>query len=296
MKSKVLSVILFAICSIFLFGCVNIEYQRFMLPDGAIEDVLIFELDDTVPDDQVATILSTIHEDVMKYYRTPINKAIIETGKLEILNGIQVNVLPHKDELRSIKVVTHCDSVEMYATLVNDIFPKVYKQNKEQPEDTSVMNDNVHYEIGTFIIRYIEKTYTAFGNIQDFQLQLIDDTTPMNFYDKYVNDFGGDINDVKLSQMFVSSDTRLQSNANHTMVEGGMKYHLWELDATKPNYQLEFYYRTPNSVGWYYLAIGLTLLTLMVLAIILINVTNKRKPEYKEQVDIKDFDEHNKDF
>lgn len=297
MKKNLLNLILIVFCSIFFFGCANIEYQRFVNPDGSIEDVLIVEVAESVDALVVAEILNDIRDDAKHYYETPVNNAKLALLDAEIMEGIKVTINPPSTAFRSIKITTWCANLEMYSVLVKDIFPVIYKQNAEQTEETN--STGITYDISAFIIKYIETTQNAFGNIEQFELQLANEATATNFYDKYVAQYGGENfnkSDIKLTQMYVSSDTRLQSNATATQIQNGMKYHLWEISADDADFQLQFYYKTANAVGWYYLALGLTLVFVVVLVIVLVRKTGKKKPVYKEEIEIIDFDEQNKDF
>ena len=218
----------------------------------------------------------------------------------------------------SFKVSTFCAGSAMFDVLNKDIFPAVYKDNKLNLEIED--DDNtIGVSVSAFIIKYIEQTTAAFGDISEFELKLKDETMPdINFAEKYSKKYAGgefhsdndgvfDASDIKLKQMYVSPDTRLKSNADETMLMNGYKFHLWELDASKTDRPIIFYYQTANSPSWYYLALGIT--AAVMITVISVYFINRKKAKLaKINVDpdklddsgtiteFKDFDDSNKDF
>ncbi len=296
MKTKLLSAILFVLCTVVLFGCANIEYQRFINPDGSIQDTIVFEIDESVDDVTCNQILTDIETDARKYYETPINEQKLKLLDKQIRDGIQISVTRSND-FRTVKVNTYCATTELFMYLNTDILPEVYELNIENAEESQ--KDDITYSVSAFIIKYIEKSANAFGDVTQFELQLKNTSTSKNFCDYYANEYCNgtfDANDIKLTQLYVSPDTRLNSNANYTQIQNGMKYHLWELDASDPDFELEFYYRIPNSTGWYYLALGITIALMFALLIIYSKRSERKRTENNDEIEIKDFDEHNRDF
>ena len=314
---KLLTFIIFAICTTFFFGCATIEYQRVVNPDGSIMDTLIFEVDASVSPATANRIVADIYADVKTYYIDPVIAVRDEYRDINVTEGI-VLTRERNDSYRTVKVTTTCASEELFNLLNSQILTKVYVQTAEEQQNNA---SNTGYSVGAFIIKYIQKTANAFGDVSDFELNYND--TPVldtNFTQKYSQKYGGgeyhndnsgefNADDIKLRQMYISSDLRLNSNADYIMESGGFRYHLWELDASKPDEQLIFYYQTANTTGWYILGLGITLF-IMVALLVINSIRNKNKPakvlygneeSEKENTDvkefkIKDFDDSDKDI
>ena len=268
---RFLSVIIFVLCTTILFGCATIEYQHWMHPDGSIEDIMIFEIDQDVDRTVATNIINDVFRDVQNYYAKPLIAQRDQYGDINIRDGITVQVLSNNDidpKFRYVKVVTRCETQELFELLNTNILPHVYQANViDLNKDTD--KDKSGYSVSAFIIKYIEKTSNAFGDISNFSLELKDDSQPVkNFTEVYAEKYAdGEFkaSDIKLRQMFVTTDLRLKSDADAIMEQDGYKYHLWELDTSNPDQELMFYYQTANSTGWYYLALGITFVIMFLL-------------------------------
>ncbi len=66
--------------------------------------------------------------------------------------------------------------------------------------------------------------------------------------------------DVKFVQLYGTTDKKLRSNATHTYSQGGVYYHVWELNSeqAQTSNALKMYYVYPNSQGWFLLTLILT--------------------------------------
>ena len=271
MKTKrvLCSLILVVMCFV-LTGCVNIEYQRRVDDKGRILDKVTIELDyqkltDKGYDDtQILELLNNIKDDLHQNYIRPIELRLEEIREQDavlynkVMAGLTLNPVVRDVERYKVSAEVLYDS--------GDIMEIIYNT---QSDDES---EELETRVEPFLTKYVQTSENVFGDITSLTIN------GNNFYEEYMADYPGFTNDdIKLTQIYGSTNYRLKTNADTSQMVEDYMCHLWELDVNEAKtFNLEFYYLSPTASSWYILALALAGATACALVAVYLIKKNKK--------------------
>ncbi len=279
MKKRLLSVLILICCMFVMCGCANMEYLRVVDDNGQIMDKFTLELDRK---DIISKIGTTRYDELqkdikldLKNYTDNINNRRLELqreygGQKDFLNGVGVAVsewFALNATTDQIFVQVNYASIEYYK-LINNI------------SDDGSKEDNNEIVSNWFVSKYIIKATNTFSNLEE----LGGEDNYFDYYTGHYPEFSMD--DVNLTQIYGTTDSRLKSNADYVEKIEGINYHLWEIDAKNGAYktcELSYYYLTAVGTGWYIIALALSIALAGILIVVYVVKTVKAK-KYKEKI------------
>ena len=279
MKKRFLSVLILICCMFVMCGCANMEYLRVVDDNGQIMDKFTLELDRK---DIISKIGTTRYDELqkdikldLKNYTDNINNRRLELqreygGQKDFLNGVGVAVsewFALNATTDQIFVQVNYASIEYYK-LINNI------------SDDGSKEDNNEIVSNWFVSKYIIKATNTFSNLEE----LGGEDNYFDYYTGHYPEFSMD--DVNLTQIYGTTDSRLKSNADYVEKIEGINYHLWEIDAKNGAYktcELSYYYLTAVGTGWYIIALALSIALAVILIVVYVVKTVKAK-KYKEKI------------
>lgn len=284
-KIKIFSLILL-LCSVFILGgCANIEYQRLVDDYGQILDKITIEVDGNKLASKgvdVETLIDNIKEDVYHYYVFPIEyrlQSLPIDEYYEVSKQIDIGTIMSSVDNHIYKI-----SVEILFKNSN-VMSYVYGyDSSEEESEENVMEESKSF----FIKKYQQTSDNVFGDVTQISVAGI------NLYEKYCQKAPGfDSDDLTLTQIYGTTNSRMRTNADETLEYNGFTCHLWEFNGSESEGQLVFYYLTANSTGWYVLALLLTIFITAVIIIVHRSRKSFEKSLYKTKIVL---DENAPDF
>lgn len=278
-KVKCFSLIIVLSCIFILSGCANIEYQRLVDDFGQILDKITIEVDSTkLPDSvNVDHLMQNIESDIIKYYLYPMNQILVEfeqkypTEYHELRQQFSVSeiIKSNKDGIYKLSVEIVFANSDVMALMYG------YDTSEDDGDESSLVETK-----SFFIKKYEQTSDNVFGDITLLQFN------GTNLYDKYREYVGEefDASDITLTQIYGTTDTRMHTNADQTLDFGGFTCHLWEFNGADSSGVLKFYYLSPNTTGWYVLALIITFVS--VICMVTIFLARKACKKYKTKIDI----------
>lgn len=280
MKKRFLSVFILICCMFVMCGCANMEYLRVVDDNGQIMDKFTIELDRK---DIISKIGATRYYDELqksiesdlKKYADMINSRRTELqreygGQKDFVNGVAAaasKFFQLNETTDQIFVQVNYASIEYYK-LINNI-----------SDDGSSEADN-EIVSNWFVSKYIIKATNTFSNLEELGGE-------DGYFKTYTRDYPEfSMDDVNLTQIYGTTDSRLKSNADYVEKIEGINYHLWEIDAKNGAYktcELSYYYLTAVGTGWYIIALALSIALAVILIVVYIVKTVKAK-KYKEKI------------
>ena len=277
MKFRCFSVLCLLILMItFLSGCATVQYTRIFV-DDQVQDVISIELQKSeLSNSEFTTLANEIDKDCRAYV-SAVNKWFKnfepdgENFTIELYENIKNNIVVQYvgDKGRGkftiqltfsslgyfylffgIRGIDGVNENEAFDAILDDIGPFLVNYKTLNKEDFSPFS----YKYGRY------SSESIFANIKTIKVVGEEDETYFNKYSTLLND--EDLTDeellnrVLLLEVFGTSDSRLQSNANDGREKGsdGITYHYWDINkmiADKDNSTMEIYYRAPKSATWY---------------------------------------------
>lgn len=287
-RKKFLSLILI-ICSVFVFcGCANIEYQRITDDTGQIIDKLVIELNEK-------EILQTMSNIELQELKRDIQKDL--DNYVVAINYTKPQLqLQYPDMDFSTGIVAETTPWEYVSQDVSKIYIEIYYKNSDymlkingggnQEEDQENSDSNTEIISDLFISKYMMYSDNVFMGMEEVSMG---SQTYFDFYTAKYSDFT--VEDVTLTQVYGTTDSRLKSNADYKTTIDGINYHLWEIDTKNGGYntaKLSYYYTTAIGTGWYLVALALTfVLAFVLLVVYIIRKNDDRK--YKQIVPLEQF-------
>lgn len=261
-------------------GCANMEYLRVVDDNGQIMDKFTIELDrkDIISKIGATRYYDELQKDIkldLKNYTDNINNRRLELqreygGQKDFLNGVGVAVsewFALNATTDQIFVQVNYASIEYYK-LINNI------------SDDGSKEDNNEIVSNWFVSKYIIKATNTFSNLEELGGE-------DGYFKTYTRDYPEfSMDDVNLTQIYGTTDSRLKSNADYVEKIEGINYHLWEIDAKNGAYktcELSYYYLTAVGTGWYIIALALSIALAVILIVVYIVKTVKAK-KYKEKI------------
>lgn len=267
-KTKFFSLIMMLLMVFVLGGCANVEYQRLVDDNGQILDKITIEVDSSKLSGSgvdIDNLIDNIKEDLHNYYILPIElrlQALPVEEYYEVSKNINIGTVMSSVDKGIYKI-----SVEILFGNA-DIMAYVYGHDTtDEDDDSNAMQEKKSF----FIKKYEQKSDNVFGDVTTIEVG------GTNFYEKYCAKVPGfDKDDLTLTQIYGSTNSRMRTNADETIEYNGFTCHLWEFNGNDSTGQLVFYYLTANSTGWYILAL---ILTIVVTAVIILIYHSKKKIE-----------------
>lgn len=280
---KIFCSLILVFCSVIFTGCVNVEYQRRVDDFGRILDKITIELNYNeltskgYNEDDVVYLLNHIKEDLHTNYIAVIENRL---KSLQQVNPIVYNSLRNKVDIGVVTRVIDSTS-RIYKVSVEILFASsevmqmVYGIENDESQDQPAFDT----QVDTFITKYVQTSDNAFGDVTTLEF------SNENLYNKY-SALCPDFNDqaVTLTQIYGSTNDRLNSNADYVETIEGFKCHLWELSVNQAkDFQLEFYYNSPTTSNWYILALAISVFVVLILAVIAV-ILKYKKSKYIQKV------------
>ena len=279
MKKRFLSVFILICCMFVMCGCANMEYLRVVDDNGQIMDKFTLELDrkdiiSKIGATRYGKLQESIESDLGKY-ADKINSRRTELqreygGQKDFVNGVAAaasKFFQLNETTDQIFVQVNYASIEYYK-LINNI-----SDSGSSEADNEVVSN-------WFVSKYIIKATNTFSNLEE----LGGEDNYFDYYTGHYPEFSMD--DVNLTQIYGTTDSRLKSNADYVEKIEGINYHLWEIDAKNGAYktcELSYYYLTAVGTGWYIIALALSIALAGILIVVYVVKTVKAK-KYKEKI------------
>jgi len=281
-KKIIMSCMLLLVSVITFVGCANIEYIRAVDGNNVIIDRFVVELneDKIKKSGQTLAKVSELVENDMQLIVASINTwkstfQIYPDLYTSIESGIYAETVKSSEEKLTLSIqfagpqmfglfygYVEAEDFE-YQKMMDDIGPFVGKMLQEDYSD----NEN----LGLFLYKYsLIKQDGILDSIKDLEINGV------KYYEKYrsaTNKFY-DIKDIELSQIFTYPDSRIHSNADIEEVMEGLTMLKWDLTGDE-TYSMEIYKLAPRSISWYILALVISLLAIIAIAVII----KKKKKE-----------------
>lgn len=278
MKVKKILTGLILICiSIFtFFGCANIEYYRAVDGTGAIIDRLVVTLDSkkiksanlnySVIEDNVKSDLTKFMNHVENWKDT----AFEDYPDIEMMvsEGIEISRddLPEEGKF-SITLrfsswtifglfygITNMEGGE-YEGVMSDVGPFI-----SEIIDENYLSENLNL----FLYKYSKLNSTGIlKGIKDFSVADLG-----NYYNKYTNITGLDLDSINVSQSFVYPDDRIYSNADIEESVGGLTFLNWNLSDKDEDFEMSIFKLAPRGISWYILALIISAIVVVVLIVV----------------------------
>ena len=130
-------------------------------------------------------------------------------------------------------------------------------------------------------------------------------TSSESFYSKYYKlATGEDFNEenftldgLQITESFLTNLQYVYSNADKQVSKDGITQYVWDLTGKDLDYSLEIYGLRARSIGWYLVALGVSILTAVVLIIIAFTMKKKETNPDEEKIIVGsgDFEDKNED-
>jgi len=288
-KQRVINFAILLISIFLIFGCASIEYQRVTDDYGKIVDKIVIELDEhklskQLSHDKINALKNDIKIDIDNYVfalkraKYELIKNNVDT-KLDFEEGIIIEstgwVREFDNKSKIICQITYLNST--YLEKIN---------GSDNAEEGEVKNDSATIVKNLFISKYMMYSDNVFSGMED--MSGVDGKNYFDYYSSNYGEFG--VDDIQLSQIYGTTDSRLKSNADYTQQIDGINYHLWEIGTQNEEYktiQLSYYYRTAVGAGWYILALALSIA--LAIFLILYYIVKIKPNKYKAKIKIENF-------
>ena len=287
-KNKIFSILLILVWMFIFTGCANIEYQRITDDTGKIVDKLVVEINEEellkhITREKLDKLKDDIRIDMKSYvYSVKQVRDNLQSSNTDVnLNYAEGITVEH----------TGWTLVEgtTYRIIVQMIFQnstyleKLYggSEDGENAETPSEVISNL------FVSKYVMYSDNVFSNLEETTGGM-DNKNYFDYYSQEYGEFG--VEDLTLTQMYGTTDSRLKSNADYTENIDGINYHLWEINTENAEYKtmkLSYYYTTAVGTGWYIVALAISIgLAILLIMVYIIRVAKDRR--YRKKVSIED--------
>lgn len=284
-KNKFLSMVLILFCVIIFAGCANVEYQRIVDDTGKIVDRLVVEINEEELAEKLSPEkINELKEDIKKDFKSyvlAINNAkdYLEANNRDTSLNYKEGITIEHTDWTLVNDNTYRIILQM-AFLDVDYYNALYSSGEEKEENTPT-------EIvkGMFISKYVMYSNNVFANMEEVSGGM----DSKNYFEYYSAKYGEfSVDDLKLTQIYGTTDKRLKSDADYVENIEGINYHLWEIDANNANYKtakLSYYYTTAVGTGWYIVALGVSIaLAIFLIMVYAIKALKNRK--YRKKVSL----------
>lgn len=274
---KKLSVLILCLTLIFgLSGCAKIRYQRILNTDGSIVDAVSVKLDEQKIVENgfdIGNVKSEIKRKMNIYLNAICNAfetrddRLNEIEKTAIRNNVLAEVFEGGEYITASLTFSNYSAFKYFYGLHLD---DEDEQNNSETIKTLLYNKNV-------------TTGKTIFSGEDAQF----------ITNEFISYFGNkfDINDAELSYIFATPQSKLHSDATYSYEIDGVHYHEWVVKDI--NQEIQTFTVQVKPINWYILALLLTVVLLVVLFLI---ASIKRKKQFKMKKEIISIVENTKDF
>ena len=274
---KKLSALILCLTLIFVMsGCAKIQYQRVVNTDGSIIDAVSVKLDEQKIVENgfnLNTVKAEIKRKMNIYLKAICNAfdsrddQLNEIEKIAIKNNVLAEVFENDDYIIASLTFSNYSAFKYFYGL------HLVDENEQDNSET----------IKTLLYNKNVSTGKTIFSGEDAQF------ITNEFLSYFGNKF--DITDAELSFIFATPQSKLHSDATYSYEIDGVHYHEWVI--TDINQEISTYTFQVKSINWYVLALLLTVVLIVVLFII---ASIKRKKQIKMQNKIISINENTKDF
>ncbi len=279
MKIKKLIVVALLLFSMILLGgCATVDYSVISLSTGVVSQSVVVSIDENALASSTHTAEDVVNETSAAYTKYIYDKMVA----FKNANGYRLITDGGAYYIKSILGSTLIESayessitegkIEMYISFSNrEIYYAYYDID---PNDSS--DNNVEIEEGIFYDKHIQKTHSAFYDLENNVIA--------NEFSAVFTEFG--ITSPTYRYAYVTDSESLKSNAQNIYYSNYYNAYVHEFliedstvlaNSVEEKYEIEFYTIAINSMSWYILALVLTALFIIILVII--KKINGRKKE-----------------
>lgn len=271
---KIFTCLVLMLVVIFASGCANVDYQRIVNNDGTIIDAVCVKLDEekiTTAGYNIATVTNEIKNKMTIYLQAMLmdfydrDDGLLTIEKITVTNNLTAGVTNENGYIiASIKFKNY------------DAFRYYYGLHLIQEE-----NDNANIVEEFLFNKNISTGKTIFSGADAKYFT-------NEFLAYFNNNFT--IEDATLSYVFGTPENKLHSDATKQYSSGGINYHQWIV--TDVNQEINTFTYQIKPINWYILALGLTLLFMLILFIISL-FKKKTKKVQEETTNLIDLNNEN---
>lgn len=274
---KKLSVLILCLTLIFvLSGCAKIQYQRVLNTNGSIVDAVSVKLDEQKIVENgfdIGNVKAEIRRKMNIYLNAICNAFETRNDRLNEIEktAIRNNVLA--EVIDSGEYITASLTFSNYSAF--KYFYGLHLVNEDEQDNSETINTLLYN-------KNITTGKTIFSG-EDAQF------ITNEFLSYFGNKF--DINDAELIYIFATPGSRLHSDATYSYEIDGVHYHEWVVKDI--NQGIQTFTIQVKPINWYVLAL---LLTVVLLAVLFLIASIKRKKQVKMKKEIISINENAKDF
>lgn len=299
------SLILICVSAICGFGCASLESFRVIDPyneESVITDKFVVTLDKKKLGDNYTTVSNAVYDDMIafrNYVKDWINSFQADYPDVyeDLNSGIICEVSPNQGEILSVTIgfadeytfamfygIIELDD-ESHKQAIKDIGPFLSQMLTQQYKVE---------EMGLFLYKYAVLNNTNwFYNIEDYKF----DGIGTEYYKKYSEMTGFDLDDVSVSQVFVYPDEKLSyvddaiyNNADVVEKLEGFTFLGWDLHNKDEDFKMSMFKLAPNPAPWYVIAIAISVGVVFGVSV---TIGVKKKKNNVEKVDVKGENDNN---
>ncbi len=270
-----------------LSGCANINYTRIVYDTGAIKDVYSVQFEiNTIEttlkahefsqaqcDHFIARFFSRT-EQLMKDYADRQTEGFIALSSKAVVDGhvseednfyfqtkIHFNAYidPEYNEVKYTRTFDTNEAFDYYYDLLNNF-------EEEEEESGYVLEE------GFFFHRYAIEVESFYLNVVDVLKTQGAEVFGVT-YEELLTEFGlgifDETKDIDVTQSYISTESKLHSDADYETFEGGYYLKEWNLSTTDTT-MLKYYYYVANAPTWYIGAIAIALLVVVGLVVVVL--------------------------
>ena len=283
-KMKKIIAIIFCLClSIGLFsGCSTVSYGLVQYSDGQILQSFSTVLDEDVltengyvieGGDGVKNKIKSVYTNLVNELQSDFETRILVSGNFQIYNIVMQDIknatITDEDNVITLQI--------LFKNLTN--YRYFYDLVKDSEEDNSNSDTITEYPFYNVITT---KTYTKFYNYRENPHFL----NAENEIKEYFASSDFTIDDMGFNYCYgLPSSSKFKSNADYIYSQNGIDIHIWKLDSSELNKEIEFYRIQIKPTLWYVLAVALTFILLVILVVtcLIKNKLNKNKSNEDKQ-------------
>ena len=292
---KMITAFSFVIVMMFgIFGCADIQYVRRVFPNQSIMDKFVVTLDKAELGEEYTNVRNNVYGDMVEFrnYVSDWVKSFEESyGDIyeTLKSGITSQVIENNNELSLIIEFDNWYCFGMFYGYAEEDNVEYTKAMEDRgPFIKNILSQDYETEdLNLFLYKYsMVRDDGIMGDLDDFILEEIG----VDYYTKYKNLTGYDLDDISVGQIFAYPDDRIYSNADDRVVVEGETYLSWDLSGKDDGYQMTIYKLAPRTYIWYICGLLISAVVVMVITLV---IAKKHKNEVKVIITKKDCE--NKD-
>lgn len=279
-KDKKIIILFFSllICIMCFCGCSTVSYSMVQYSNGEVLQAFSVSLDKNILEQNGYDF-----EIAKQKVESVLENVVLEQKERFLLyDNISTSV---KEDIMSngLKTTVFSEENNVYVQMLfSNVTSYRYFYNLQQSTDNSDKSDYDKMEDFLFFKKIYTIGYTKYYN---FYLDPIYNDAVQEIND-YFRGANFSLNDVKFNYCYATPrKAKLYSNADYTYFVDDLKMHIWQMDSTELDRQIEFYQILVKPTLWYILALGLTLI-LIVVMLIVIKIKGKIKKKPNKNVEL----------